>query len=207
MGGHALKNTFTCRKTTKEFYDISSRLVPILKNIFETELYVLKFYHSKPDHGDMDILLKVDNAFYNRGLNIKNEIRKALNPNEIVVNDGTTTFDFEQFQIDLSPVAESVWESTKFWMDYDPVSNLIGKQFHKFGLKYGPDSLRYPYRGNNGRVLRDIVISKDIYEIFNFLGLSAERKYQGFDTVEEIYDWVISNKYFNPEIFFLLFEI
>jgi hypothetical protein len=202
-GGHALKNTFTGRKTTAEFLDISNRLMPILRELFDTELYVLKFYHTKPDHGDMDILLKVDNTFYNKGINIRNAIKERLNPNEIVVNDGTVTFDFEEFQIDLSPVAESVWETTKFWMDYDPSSNLLGKQFHKFGLKYGPDSLRYPYRGGSGRVLKDIIITKDIDEIYNFLGLSSERKYKGFDTLEEIYDWVISNKYFNPELFLL----
>ena len=129
MGGKALKNTFTERKTTEQFYDIQTRLISKLKEIFGTELYVLKFYHTKPDHGDMDVLLKVDNQFYNRGLNIRKEIEKHLSPNEIVVNDGTTTFDFEQFQIDLIPVAESVWESTKFWMDYDPSSNLLGKLF------------------------------------------------------------------------------
>lgn len=202
-GGHALKNTFTGRKTTAEFFDIERRLLPVLHELFDTELYVLKFYHTKMDHGDMDILLKVDNSFYNKRINIRNAIKERLNPNEIIVNDGTVTFDFEEFQIDLSPIAESVWETTKFWMDYDPSSNLLGKQFHKFGLKYGPDSLRYPYRGGSGRVIKDIIITKNIDEIYNFLGLSTERKYKGFDTLEEIYDWVISNKYFNPELFLL----
>jgi len=203
MGGHALKNWPTGRKTTEQFYDIQNRLLPKLKGIFGTELYVLKFYHTKPDHGDMDVLIKVDNDFYNRKINIREEIEEHISPNEIVVNDGTTTFDFEQFQIDLIPVAESVWESTKFWMDYDPTSNLCGKLFHRFGLKMGPDSLRYPYRGDSGRVIKDIVITKDFRKMMEFLGLDPERKYQGFNTLEEIYDWIISSKYYNTEFFLL----
>lgn len=130
MGGKALKQTFTERKTTPVFLDITNRLLPKLEEIFDTELYVLKFYRTKPDHGDMDILMKVNKDFhkkYPRG--IREVIQSTLNPNQIVVNDGTTTFDFEQFQIDLIPVKEEIWESTKFWMDYDPSSNLLGKLF------------------------------------------------------------------------------
>ena len=204
MGGKALKNTKTERKTTDQFYDIANRLIPKLEEIFGTELYILKFYHEKPDHGDMDILLKVDNKFYVKNLNIKNEIEKYLNPNQIIiVNDGTTTFDFEQFQIDLIPVAESVWESTKFWMDWDPSSNLCGKLAHKFGLKFSPSGTFYPYRGGSGRVMKDIIITKDFRKMMEFLGLDPERKYKGFETLEEIYDWIISSKYYNTELFLL----
>lgn len=201
MGGHALKSITTERKTTKQFLDISERLVKKLEEIFGTELYVLKFYRSKPDHGDMDILLKVDHNFYNKGINLRKEVEKHLNPTEVVTNDGTVSFDFENFQIDLSPVAESKWEATKFWMDYDPSSNLLGKLFHKFGLKYAPDGLLYPYRGDGGRVIKDIVITKDFRKMMEFVGLDPERKYIGFDTLEEIFDWIISSKYFNPELF------
>lgn len=203
MGGKALKNTITERKTTEQFHDISSRLLPKLKEIFGTELYVLKFYHTKPDHGDMDVLIKVDSDFYKKFYNIRNVVEKELNPNEIVINDGTCTFDFEQFQIDLIPVNDNVWESTKFWMDYDPSSNLLGKICHKFGLKFSPFGTFYPYRGAGGRVMEDITITTDFRKMMEFLGLDPERKYRGFDTLEEIYDWIISSKYYNTEFFLL----
>jgi hypothetical protein len=203
IGGKALKQTKTERKTTEQFYDIQSRLLPKLKEIFDCEIYVLKFYHSKPDHGDMDILIKINTEFKFIQNSIREEIQNNLHPNQIVVNDGTTTFDFEEFQIDLIPVQEDVWESTKFWMDYDPSSNLCGKLYHFFGLKFGPESLRYPYRGEGGRVMKDIVITKDFRKMMEFLGLDPERKYQGFETLEEIYDWIISSKYYNTELFLL----
>lgn len=97
MGGKCLKSTITERKTTEQFYDIQSRLIPKLKEIFETDIHVLKFYRSKAEHGDMDILLKIDDNFYNKKINISENIEKHFSPNEIVINDGTTTFDFERF--------------------------------------------------------------------------------------------------------------
>jgi hypothetical protein len=39
--------------------------------------------------------------------------------------------------------------------------------------------------------------------MMEFLGLDPERKYHGFDTLEEVYDWIISSKYYNTELFLL----
>jgi len=203
MGGKALKTCPTERKTTDQFYDIAGRLIPKLESILGTELYILKFYRTKKDHGDMDILYKVNENFISKKLNVREEVEKHLYPKDIIVNDGTVSFEFENFQIDLSPVKEDVWESTKFWMNYDPTSNLCGKLFHRFGLKMGPDSLHYPYRGDSGQVMENIIITKDFRKMMVFLGLDPERKYQGFDTLEEIYNWIISSKYYNTELFLL----
>ncbi len=62
FGGKALKETKTERKTTEQFYDIQSRLLPKL-GFLGTELYILKFYHTKPDHGDLDVLVKIPKGF------------------------------------------------------------------------------------------------------------------------------------------------
>jgi len=199
MGGKALKNTKTERKTTQQFYDIQSRLFPKLNELLGLELYVLKFYHSKPDHGDMDILVKIPNNF---NINIFDEIKNNIQPNQIVTNDGTVTFDFEEFQIDLIPVQENIWESTKIWMDYDPCGNLCGKITHRFGLKFGPEGLVYQYR-NSGKFGKNITITNDFDRIMNFLGLDPNVKHKGFDTLEEIYKWIISSKYYNTELFLL----
>jgi len=218
MGGKCLKSTITERKTTEQFYDIQSRLIPKLKEIFETDIHVLKFYRSKAEHGDMDILLKIDDNFYNKKINISENIEKHFSPNEIVINDGTTTFDFERFQIDLSPVDHNIWESTKFWMDYDPTSNLLGKIFRSIifdswwlpgkticgHLKYKPDGLyAIIYNKSLSNKLGEILITNDTNKMFTFIGLDINRKYNGFDTLEDIYDWIISCKYFKPQIFFL----
>jgi hypothetical protein len=50
---------------------------------------------------------------------------------------------------------------------------------------------------------KDILITKDFRKMMEFLGLDPEKKYKGFDTLEEIYDWIISSKYYNTELFLL----
>jgi hypothetical protein len=68
-------------------------------------------------------------------------------------------------------------------------------------LKYGFQGLVYPYRTKDSRVLKDITISKDPYKIFEFIGLDYNRFIEGFDTLQEIFDFILTSKYFNPDKF------
>lgn len=71
-------------------------------------------------------------------------------------------------------------------------------------LKYRPDGLyAIIFNKSQSRKLDEILLTKDVNKMFSFLGLDVNRKYNGFDTLEEIYDWIISCKYFKPQIFFL----
>jgi hypothetical protein len=71
-------------------------------------------------------------------------------------------------------------------------------------LKYRPDGLyAIIFNKSQSRKLGEILLTKDFNKMFDFLGLKAEQKYKGFDSLKEIYDWIISCKYFKPQIFFL----
>lgn len=72
----------------------------------------------------------------------------------------------------------------------------------KLNFKYGPDGFKVKCITENG-LTEDIVISKDSKKIFEFLGFDYERYLKGFDTLEEIFDWVINSKYFNYEKFLM----
>ena len=82
MGGHALKIT-TVRKTTDEYNRIQSVIVPILKRELDTEIEIVKCYHTKPSHGDMDVLIKIDNNLHNKNINLVDFIKNTFNPNDI----------------------------------------------------------------------------------------------------------------------------
>jgi len=199
MGGHALKNTFTERKTTSEYKKIFSKISSILKDNLNGDIWLTKCYHSKETHGDMDILIKIDS--YNKNINIKDVIIKNLNPNEIISNNGVISFDYDKFQIDIIPIKSSNWEIAKKWYSYDPISNLVGKTSHKFNLKFGQSGLVLPIRNFNNRLSKNISISKDLRKIFEFLGYDYDRYLQGFDTKKEIFNWIINSKYFDSEMF------
>lgn len=198
MGGKALKNTFTERKNTKEYLEIYNEISNILTNLLG-DVTLTTHYHSKVTHGDMDILLKITSN--NKNVNIKTIISKIFKPNEIIVNGGVVSFDYKKFQIDIIPINEESWDSAKFWYSYDPIPNLVGKTAHKFGLKFGPEGLVMPIRNFNNRLSKDIIITKNSKKIFEFLGYDYDRYLMGFDTKQEIFDWVINSKFFDSEMF------
>jgi len=134
MGGNALK-VYTERKTTEEFNVIANKIIPIFKKELRTDIHIVECYHKKETHGDMDILIKIDHDLHNRNINLVNFIKEHFNPNEIFNNNGVISFDFDQFQIDLIPVRESHWETSKCYFGYDPTGNLMGKIAKSFKFK------------------------------------------------------------------------
>lgn len=199
MGGNALKylGIETTRVSTNDFNRIGKHFQKLLKDKLDLDTYIVKSYHKKQTHGDLDLLLKVDHEFHNKGINIKKWIEENVDTKGIHNNGGVYSFEFENFQIDFIPVKESNWEVCKFFFDYSPGGNLLGKIAHKFGCKYGFNGLVYPFRNFNGRVSKDIVLSKDPKKIFEFLDVDYDKYLKGFDTENEIFQWIIDSKYFS----------
>lgn len=201
MGGKALKIAETERKTTKQFNQIVNEIVPIIQNKLGTEVHVVKCYREKETHGDLDLLLRIDHKFHNKGINLKTFVKDTFDPTEIFSNGSVISFDYDKFQIDLIPVKESNWEASRDFFDQDPTGNLMGKIAKKFGLKYGFEGLVFPYRSQTGSVYGNITISKDSQHIFEFLGFDYNRYLQGFDTLEEIFEYVINSYWFKSKYF------
>lgn len=201
MGGKALKNTFTERKTTEEYNRLQSLIVPILQKELDTDIHIVKSYFTKSDHGDMDVMIKIDHKLYNRGINFVNFIKETFNPNEIYNNGGVISFDYQSFQIDFIFVKEKNWDVAIGFFDFDPSGNLMGKVAHKFGLRYGFEGLKYPFRNFNGRLSTDITLTRDNRKIFEFLGYDYDKFNQGFETLQDIFDYVVESKYFDSTIF------
>jgi hypothetical protein len=72
----------------------------------------------------------------------------------------------------------------------------------KGSLKYGFQGLVAEVFSIDGsRKLAEITLSKDTEKIFKFLDFDYEHYTKGFDTLEEIFHWVIASKYFVLEKF------
>lgn len=67
-------------------------------------------------------------------------------------------------------------------------------------MKWGFNGLVYVYR-IDGKVLGEIVVSKDYEKVLDFLGFDVERYNEGFDNLDQIFNYVTSSKYFNPWLF------
>jgi len=72
----------------------------------------------------------------------------------------------------------------------------------KYSLKYGQQGLFIRiWSGKNYSTKNDVIVSKDYPKIFGFLGLDYEKWVEGFDTLEDIFRYVMTSSLFNPEMF------
>lgn len=201
MGGKALlaQGIETKRVCSTLLLNYYSAISDVINKELDVETYMVRYYSNKETHGDLDILLKADHNFHNKGIDIGDWVQKTFPTKGIFVNNGVISFEYDNFQIDLIMVKESNWEVSKCYFDFDPSGNIIGKMAHKFNLKYGFEGLGYAYRGFGGNVNKNINISKDNRKIFEFLGFSYDEYLKGFDSVQDIFEYVIRGKYFNAE--------
>ena len=200
MGGEALKHTGTRRYENEEFQLLALEMIPKVREIFQTQAELVKSYRNKESHGDMDILvLKNDKFSFKEKMEL---IEKHFNPTDIVKNSDCWSFDYQELQIDLIFTPEENWETSQVFFAYNDLGNLMGKIFHKFGLKYGFDGVKYVLRSDDrDRVLKEFVLTKDMEKAFKFIGLSWEKFEEGFDDLQEIFDYVIGSPYFSSESF------
>lgn len=202
MGGSALAKygITTERKNTKDFQrigrEIQERIAIDFNNEIETSIVVC--YHTKPSHGDLDLLVKTPDGC---DINFIKYIEDTFIPRAISSNDGVFSFDYDNFQIDFNLIPSKYWETAKTYYSYDPIGNIMGKVYHKFGLSYGWNGLVYKFRNFNGRLSKNILISTDARKIFEFAGYDYDRYLKGFETLEDIFDFAINNPYFDTEVF------
>lgn len=197
MGGKALNNICYTRRYSREEYDkVIPEIVSIAKELF-TDVHPTTFYKEKDSFGDADILVLLDKPLT---INLKEWIKEKYNSKGVEVNSNCYSFEYKELQVDFILTPLSNWETSKIYFSYNDIHNLIGKLFHKFGLKWGFDGLKYPYR-LDGKMMGDISVSKDWRECLSFVGLDPDRYADGFNNLDEIFDYVITSKYFNPWLY------
>ena len=198
MGGTALKNVKTKRINTNELCYIYNNIIQPVLYEFNIESYIPKFYNLKDDHGDIDIVLNMEND-YEKVLNIIN----LFKPKEIYAPKGCNTYSFDlcNTQIDFIIHGIENYNTSCHFFSHGDLHNLLGKIYHQFhGLKMGYDGLKYSYYNNNQRV-GYIYLTKDYKKIYEFLGLDYDVISNGFDTIQDMFNYVISCKYFTTKLY------
>lgn len=197
MGGNAIKGAFTRRYKKEEFDNILPDILNKAKMLFKDAVSTT-FFKSKESFGDADILCLVDDTISNT--DIKQWIIDTFDSKEVVQNTTVYSFEYKELQVDFILTNAENWETSQTYYSYNDLHNLIGKVAHKFGLKWGHKGLTYVYRVD-GKKLGDIIVSKDTTKVLQFLGFDSNKYNDGFDTIEEIFDFVTNSKYFNPWMF------
>lgn len=195
MGGNAL--SFETRRINRQEYD---RIVTEITNKFsslhgkEGVITDIPFYTEKKDFGDIDFLIISD-------LNDRKKwIQETFKPKEIYHNSNVFSFDYDGVQIDFIFSKKEEFAISLYYFSFNDLGNLIGRVYHKMGLSFGHDGLKLILR-DKSYVIAETILSRNIDEILEFGGYDPERYHQGFDSLESIFEFVVSSPYYAYEIF------
>ena len=194
MGGKAL-GFETVRLQKCEFTKIQNEVVSILSQKFDVVLPTL--YDSlKESFGDLDLIVPrpvpidivewLTNAF---------DSKKVVYNGESLQNAMSVSFEYQKFQIDLIFVHPDNLKIAHFYYYGGDMNNYVGRVAAQFCMKFGFNGLYYEMPGH------DFLISKDPKKIYEFLGFDYSKYEAGFETLNEIFEYVTSSKYFNSEIY------
>jgi len=198
MGGNALAE-FGAKRLTKADYEVKrDEVLAKLDTIGNYYGWVeIPSYLDKDSFGDLDILCT------NIGVMTFDLILKAFDNPPCFKNKGVMSFLYKDLQVDIISMPPEDYNTAYTYYSYNDLGNLMGKIFHKFGMKYGHKGLVIPLRDddNSAHKFGEVIISKDPTKIFSFLGLSYRRFLYGFKNLKEIFDFVIYSPYFDPRVF------
>ena len=213
MGGQALKNTFTRRYNKDEFFLLYYEVFTKLKELCydkehpENHIKLVESYSTKETFGDMDILLNKDYfdvvTLKKRKMDVVlNSLHDLFRYSESYNNSPVFSFDYKELQIDLVFVKNEHFKTALIYYNMSDLGNLMGRIAVKLGVRYGHFGLKYKLISETSdKILGEFILSKNPKEYFEFLGFDYERYLKGFETLEDVFEFVISSKYFDKEIF------
>lgn len=195
FGGLALKNTFTRRYQRDEYDALEQEVFAILSKTFK-RFDTPRYFESKESFGDMDVIVSMEG--FNG--NVREYITNTFKPNEIFHNGNSYSFDYKELQIDFITVAPENYDSNYHYFAFNDLGNFIGRIAQSVGFKYGQEGLWMNQFYNDQKIAK-VMVSNDYPKIFEFLGLDYDKWVEGFDSLEEIFEYVINSPYFDSEMF------
>jgi len=195
MGGNAMAPFGARRYSRQEYLEARREIGQLLKQYFPLRDFLeIPSYHNKESFGDMDLLTVTLQPEEYEG------IQFALKSKHSERNSEVMSLLYKELQVDIIPMPRDDLQSAYMYYAYNEKGNLMGKIFHKFGVKYGHRGLTMPMKDGDN-MFHEVLISKDGDKIFSFLGLSYKRWQAGFDELEDIFKFVTSSPFFSAEIF------
>lgn len=208
MGGNAIKNVKTSRLTLEQHKEITKRILDRVENTTGT-----LNYPNKKSFGDVDIYITINAA---------NEIERKRKLTEyvervgglvdnIVFNNHITSFiipyideDEEKlFQVDFFECLNR--EFISFYYSYNYLSQILFRMLTSVNLRYNNKGLFIELNQRTAKIIYKVEtpefstlihISDDPNEICNILELSYEDFKKGFNTKEEIFEWLSVSRYY-----------
>lgn len=202
MGGNAIKNAVRVDAST---YKTASNHVCNMIGCAGYHTSIIQAYREKDSFGDIDIIVPSSMFKDLSPIEIANIVGGQFAPftkNGPVLSVGLAMSDTDYLQVDLISTPEDEWSFALNYFSWNDIGNLIGRIAHKMGLKFGHNGLWMPLR-DGSNLFHEICVTKNFSEALVFLDYDPARYAQGFNNLEEIYQYVTTSKYFNPDIYLL----
>jgi hypothetical protein len=199
MGGNVFKDLASSRLSKDEYFAQSSQVIDALTPITGAVMYRLLAYRSKESFGDCDIV--VNHPDFGQFMQIVKDTFQ-LTSSDWRKNGPVFSCRINNFQYDFIN-AYGHYESAIFYYNWNDFGNLIGRMGHKLGIKASHRGLFVIVRhsSKSDHILREICISPNTSDILDILGLDADWHARGFETLEEMFTFVASSQYFDPDIY------
>lgn len=208
MGGNALSIP-SIRLPAARYFQVAQQVIATLRQAFPARrIESIVAYGSKADFGDLDILVEATADYAPQAM------ASALQASEIVYNGDVTSIGLPLaeglFQVDLIRTPGASFDFCVRYFGFNDMGNLLGRIAHKFGAKFGHQSLLYPLRDpdNGSQMIAEIPVTTDFSLALQLLGFDAARYEElrqngGFHTLEDIFRYVVSSPYANRDIYLL----
>ncbi len=195
MGGNIFK---LGRLDRTEYVVLENQLRTYLHDAFGGHYRIPRYYANKPDFGDIDVILSGD-AVDTSADALWAKLIEDLSLTQYRHAGPVFSTVYENFQVDYFFKPPRYFLTTYHFLCFNDLGNLLGKIFRRFNLKYGERGLSYVFRRKDGHYKRDIEVSLDTAHTFAFLELDYDAWLTGFESLEQMYRWVMTSPYFSVE--------
>lgn len=213
MGGLIAANHFklpVVRFNRRQYENLKEKIINCVENWLPWVQAIddIRAYNTKPDFGDMDMLMVVPDVYR---ASTMYDLRCNLNlEHEWYINGGIWTIPIDGFQVDFNLCRNmDEYALKKNYFDYSPQGNALGKLAHRVKLKFGHDGLKFTIREehvggvscDNSHAMEDVVLLEYAPQIHQFFDVDHQQFVEGFETEENIFEWISKSKYFHSSVF------
>lgn len=153
-------------------------------------------YRQKTSHGDVDIIVSNELLGPLNAAKIASSVGKELGVqnaqfkvNDYVVSVAAPHPEGGFYQLDLLLFKPESLDFAHAYMSWNDVSTLLLRIAAPLQLSIGPNGLSYMVREEKAEPAR-IILTRDFKQALEFFKLDYERWTKGFDSMEEIYEFI-----------------
>ena len=183
------------RLSREDYTSRVAQIMPVLFSLGDFGWIEIPSYSTKQTFGDVDILCK------NTPHNIVDLILGAFSSPPYQNNGNVLSFLFKDLQVDVIRCTKETYQSSLDYFSYNDLGNLIGKVCKGRGLSYGHLGLMFEVIVAEN-VRTKLIVSSDTRKIHEYLGLSHDIWLEGFQDREDMFQFVLSSKYFDRRLFY-----